>query len=84
MTVQTALSKISEDSYRPSVLHKCLNITGIDKYPQLHPILPRAWSVPALAPHIRANLEAPLVSCNINYYLQKSIANFIYIFIYYF
>ena len=58
---QNALSRISEDSPRPGIPHRCLNITGIEKYPELQGALPRAWSVPALAPHVRANLEAPLV-----------------------
>lgn len=57
----TALSKISEDSPRPMVPHRCLNIAGIEKYPELQGALPRAWSVPILAPHVRAYLEAPLV-----------------------
>ncbi|XP_024936854.1 tau-tubulin kinase homolog Asator isoform X2 [Cephus cinctus] len=60
-TAQTALSRISEDSPRPAVPHRCLNIAGIEKYPELQGALPRAWSVPALAPHVRAYLEAPLV-----------------------
>jgi len=57
----TALSKISEDSPRLVVPHRCLNIAGIEKYPELQGALPRAWSVPVLAPHVRAYLEAPLV-----------------------
>lgn len=57
----TALSKISEDSPKPVVPHRCLNIAGIEKYPELQGALPRAWSVPVLAPHVRAYLEAPLV-----------------------
>lgn len=59
--VTTALSRISEDSPRPAALHRCLNIAGIEKYPELQGALPRAWSVPVLAPHVRAYLEAPLV-----------------------
>ncbi|XP_071573301.1 uncharacterized protein [Temnothorax nylanderi] len=59
--IPTALSKISEDSPRPAVPHRCLNIAGIEKYPELQGALPRAWSVPVLAPHLRAYLEAPLV-----------------------
>lgn len=59
--IPTALSKISEDSPRPAVPHRCLNIAGIEKYPELQGALPRAWSVPVLAPHVRAYLEAPLV-----------------------
>jgi len=59
--IPTALSKISEDSPKPAVPHRCLNIAGIEKYPELQGALPRAWSVPALAPHVRAYLEAPLV-----------------------
>ncbi|XP_032667725.1 tau-tubulin kinase homolog Asator isoform X3 [Odontomachus brunneus] len=59
--VTTALSRISEDSPKPAVPHRCLNIAGIEKYPELQGALPRAWSVPALAPHVRAYLEAPLV-----------------------
>ncbi|XP_014482904.1 PREDICTED: uncharacterized protein LOC106748669 isoform X2 [Dinoponera quadriceps] len=57
----TALSRISEDSPRPTAPHRCLNIAGIEKYPELQGALPRAWSVPALAPHVRPHLEAPLV-----------------------
>ncbi|XP_072758924.1 tau-tubulin kinase homolog Asator isoform X2 [Anoplolepis gracilipes] len=59
--IPTALSKISEDSPKPAAPHRCLNIAGIEKYPELQGALPRAWSVPALAPHVRAYLEAPLV-----------------------
>ncbi|EFN88725.1 Tau-tubulin kinase 1 [Harpegnathos saltator] len=59
--IPTALSRISEDSPRPAAPHRCLNIAGIEKYPELQGALPRAWSVPALAPHVRAYLEAPLV-----------------------
>lgn len=62
--IPTALSRISEDSTKPTVPHRCLNIAGIEKYPDLQGALPRAWSVPALAPHVRAYLEAPLV-CNL-------------------
>ena len=59
--IPTALSRISEDSPKPAAHHRCLNIAGIEKYPDLQGALPRAWSVPALAPHVRAYLEAPLV-----------------------
>ena len=59
--VQTALSRISEDSPQTAGRHRCLNIAGIEKYPELQSALPRAWSVPALAPHVRDYLEAPLV-----------------------
>ncbi|XP_011352103.1 uncharacterized protein LOC105287926 isoform X1 [Ooceraea biroi] len=59
--VPAALSRISEDSPRPTAPHRCLNIAGIEKYPELQGALPRAWSVPVLAPHVRAYLEAPLV-----------------------
>ncbi|CAD1475881.1 unnamed protein product, partial [Heterotrigona itama] len=60
--IPTALSRISEDSAKPAPApHRCLNIAGIEKYPDLQGALPRAWSVPALAPHVRAYLEAPLV-----------------------
>ncbi|KAL6420955.1 hypothetical protein ACFW04_013619 [Cataglyphis niger] len=59
--IPTALSKISEDSPKPAMPHRCLNIAGIEKYPELQGALPRAWSVPALAPHVRAYLKAPLV-----------------------
>ncbi|XP_066599003.1 tau-tubulin kinase homolog Asator isoform X2 [Prorops nasuta] len=55
------LPRISEDSPRPSIPHRCLNIAGIEKYPELQKALPRAWSSPALAAHVRAYLEAPLV-----------------------
>ncbi|XP_068979004.1 tau-tubulin kinase homolog Asator isoform X2 [Bombus flavifrons] len=59
--IPTALSRISEDSTKPAAPHRCLNIAGIEKYPDLQSALPRAWSDPALAPHVRAYLEAPLV-----------------------
>ncbi|XP_043483044.1 tau-tubulin kinase homolog Asator isoform X2 [Leptopilina heterotoma] len=59
--VQTALSRINEDSPHAAGRHRCLNIAGIEKYPELQRALPRAWSVPALAPHVRDYLEAPLV-----------------------
>lgn len=68
VVVPTALSRISEDSPRPVVPHRCLNIAGIEKYPELQGALPRAWSVPTLAPHVRSHLEAPLV-CIIIYYI---------------
>lgn len=56
------LSRISEDTARPTTTpRRCLNIAGIEKYPELQGALPRAWSVPVLAPHVRAHLEAPLV-----------------------
>ncbi|XP_034952595.1 tau-tubulin kinase homolog Asator isoform X2 [Chelonus insularis] len=61
LAIQTVLSRISEDSPRTGVRHRCLNITGIENYPDLQGALPRAWSVPALASHVRAHLEAPLV-----------------------
>lgn len=60
-TGQNVLSRISEDSPRPVIQPKCLNITGIEKYPELQSSLPRSWSVPAFASHIRIHLEAPLV-----------------------
>lgn len=59
--VATALSRISEDSPRPTIPHRCLNIAGIDKYPELQGALPRAWSVPVLASHVRGCLKPPLV-----------------------
>lgn len=66
-SVQNVLSRISEDSPRPPPPppQRCLNITGIEKYPELQGALPRAWSVPALAPHVRSHLEAPLVKNDI-------------------
>nr|CAD7199544.1 unnamed protein product [Timema douglasi] len=42
---------------RPS----CLNIAGIECFPEIQGKLPHAWSLPQLAPHIRLWLEAPLV-----------------------
>lgn len=66
--VQTALSRINEDSPHAAGRHRCLNIAGIEKYPELQRALPRAWSVPALAPHVRDYLEAPLVRSMICYY----------------
>lgn len=67
--IPSALSRISEDSPKPSVPHRCLNIAGIEKYPDLQGALPSAWSVPALAPHVRAHLEAPLVrKCHFLYF----------------
>ena len=62
--VQTALSRISEDSPHTAGRYRCLNIAGIEKYPELQRALPRAWSAPALAPHVRDYLEAPLVCIN--------------------
>lgn len=64
--IPTALSRISEDSPRAAAAHRCLNIAGIEKYPEIQGGLPRAWSVPVLAPHVRAYLEAPLVCICIN------------------
>ncbi|XP_020706671.2 tau-tubulin kinase homolog Asator isoform X2 [Athalia rosae] len=60
-TGQAALSRISEDSPRPAAPHRCLNIAGIEKYPELQGALPRAWSMPVMASNIRYDLEAPLV-----------------------
>ncbi|XP_046741888.1 uncharacterized protein LOC124408761 isoform X3 [Diprion similis] len=61
LTGQAALSRISEDSPRPPAPHRCLNIAGIEKYPELQGALPRAWSMPVMACNIRYDLEAPLV-----------------------
>lgn len=58
---QAVLSRISEDSPRPAAPHRCLNIAGIEKYPELQGALPRAWSMPVMASNIRYDLEAPLV-----------------------
>ncbi|XP_076164086.1 tau-tubulin kinase asator isoform X1 [Ptiloglossa arizonensis] len=58
--IPTALSRISEDSPKP-VASMCVTVARIEKYPDLPGALPRAWSVPALAPYVRAYLEAPLV-----------------------
>ncbi|KAF4520879.1 hypothetical protein B566_EDAN010294, partial [Ephemera danica] len=40
---------------------KCLNIAGIEQFPELQSALPKAWSCPDLCPHIRPSLEAPLL-----------------------
>lgn len=40
---------------------KCLNIAGIESYPELHPVLPRAWSVPEIGLNIRLGLEPPFL-----------------------
>ena len=32
---------------------RCLNIAGIESFVELQGALPRAWSLPQLAPHIR-------------------------------
>ncbi|KAJ9582731.1 hypothetical protein L9F63_022927, partial [Diploptera punctata] len=40
---------------------RCLNIAGIESFVELQGALPRAWSLPQLAPHIRPWLEAPLL-----------------------
>ncbi|XP_058800725.1 tau-tubulin kinase homolog Asator isoform X2 [Phymastichus coffea] len=55
------LSRINENLPKPISSSRCLNITGIEKYPELQRGLPRAWSVPALAPHVRIHLEPPLI-----------------------
>ncbi|XP_063219538.1 tau-tubulin kinase homolog Asator [Bacillus rossius redtenbacheri] len=39
----------------------CLNIAGIENFPEVQEKLPHAWSCPQLAPHIRPTLIAPLV-----------------------
>ncbi|XP_073977373.1 tau-tubulin kinase asator isoform X5 [Rhodnius prolixus] len=39
----------------------CLNIAGIENFPHLQPMLPRAWSVPQIGLNIRSGLEPPLI-----------------------
>ncbi|CAH1132226.1 unnamed protein product [Ceutorhynchus assimilis] len=56
---QVALSKISEDS--KTIHRKYVNIAGIEDYPELVGILPRAWSCPALGPLVRRTLKPPLL-----------------------
>ncbi|XP_011495946.1 PREDICTED: uncharacterized protein LOC105360678 [Ceratosolen solmsi marchali] len=55
------LTCTNKDLFRVIAPRKCLNITGIENYPELQKSLPRAWSVPAVASHIRSHLKAPLV-----------------------
>uniref|UniRef100_T1HG67 Protein kinase domain-containing protein n=1 Tax=Rhodnius prolixus TaxID=13249 RepID=T1HG67_RHOPR len=59
------LSKISEDSTRHIKIDRktkhCLNIAGIENFPHLQPMLPRAWSVPQIGLNIRSGLEPPLI-----------------------
>lgn len=74
--VQTALSRISEDSPHTAGRHRCLNISGIEKYPELQRALPRAWSAPALAPHVRDYLEAPLVRIHF-IHMWKSLSRYL-------
>uniref|UniRef100_A0A224X785 Putative casein kinase serine/threonine/tyrosine protein kinase n=1 Tax=Panstrongylus lignarius TaxID=156445 RepID=A0A224X785_9HEMI len=40
---------------------RCLNIAGIENFPHLQPMLPRAWSVPQIGLNIRSGLEPPLI-----------------------
>ncbi|XP_030759681.1 tau-tubulin kinase homolog Asator isoform X2 [Sitophilus oryzae] len=54
-----ALSKISEDSRTSH--RKYVNIAGIEDYPELVGVLPRAWSCPALGPLVRRALKPPLL-----------------------
>ncbi|KAK6633702.1 hypothetical protein RUM44_004309 [Polyplax serrata] len=37
----------------------CLNIAGIENFPEIHLRLPRSWSLPEVTAKIRPNLEAP-------------------------
>ncbi|XP_024086074.1 tau-tubulin kinase homolog Asator isoform X14 [Cimex lectularius] len=39
----------------------CLNIAGIESFPHLQPMLPRAWSAPQIGLSIREGLEPPLI-----------------------
>ncbi|PNF21858.1 Tau-tubulin kinase-like protein Asator [Cryptotermes secundus] len=45
----------------PGARPRCLNIAGIESFVELQGSLPRAWSLPQLAGHIRPWLEAPLL-----------------------
>lgn len=61
-TVPPALSRISEDSrVTGSHQRRCVNIAGIEQYPELMGGLPRAWSSPSLGPNIRSGLRPPLL-----------------------
>uniref|UniRef100_A0A1B6HH44 Uncharacterized protein n=1 Tax=Homalodisca liturata TaxID=320908 RepID=A0A1B6HH44_9HEMI len=40
---------------------QCLNIAGIENFPELQAALPRAWSLPDVTAKIRAGLEPPLL-----------------------
>uniref|UniRef100_A0A0K8SCT1 Protein kinase domain-containing protein n=1 Tax=Lygus hesperus TaxID=30085 RepID=A0A0K8SCT1_LYGHE len=40
---------------------RCLNIAGIESFPDLQPLLPRAWSVPQIGENVREGLEPPLL-----------------------
>ncbi|XP_018896748.2 tau-tubulin kinase homolog Asator isoform X2 [Bemisia tabaci] len=40
---------------------RCLNIAGIEKFSELQPSLPRAWSLPTVNTKIRSGLEPPLL-----------------------
>ncbi|XP_046980296.1 tau-tubulin kinase homolog Asator isoform X1 [Schistocerca americana] len=40
---------------------RCLNIAGIESFVDLHGGLPHAWSLPQLGPHVRPELEPPLL-----------------------
>nr|CAD7593292.1 unnamed protein product [Timema genevievae] len=56
-TTSNGQPKYLPGKVRPS----CLNIAGIECFPEIQGKLPHAWSLPQLAPHIRLWLEAPLV-----------------------
>ncbi|CAA9995842.1 unnamed protein product [Nesidiocoris tenuis] len=40
---------------------RCLNIAGIESFPDLQPLLPRAWSLPQIGDNVREGLEPPLL-----------------------
>ncbi|XP_054280941.1 tau-tubulin kinase homolog Asator isoform X3 [Macrosteles quadrilineatus] len=40
---------------------QCLNIAGIENFPELQPTLPKAWSLPDVTAKIRGGLEPPLL-----------------------
>uniref|UniRef100_A0A1B6KQV4 Protein kinase domain-containing protein n=1 Tax=Graphocephala atropunctata TaxID=36148 RepID=A0A1B6KQV4_9HEMI len=45
---------------KPAPVH-CLNIAGIENFPELQAALPRAWSLPDVTAKIRSGLEPPLL-----------------------
>lgn len=55
------LEKLTFQKTQISSKYNFLNIVGIERYPELQKALPRAWSTPVLASHIRGNLRIPLV-----------------------
>jgi hypothetical protein len=61
ITVTPAVMSTPPAKTPPKEKHACLNIAGIEQFPDLQQALPRAWSCPDIGPHIRPSLEAPLL-----------------------